>query len=429
MQPNEMHSTMSRSADSLANVMAEFDAAAKHLHLDPDSIASIREPRCAMRLALPVRTDDGHIRVLRAYHTIHSRMRGPSIGGVQFRPDVDPHTVEALAFWSSHRCALVGIPFGGSSGAIDCDPRQFSLGELERITRRYIAELAHVIGPNRNILTADIGTNQQIMCWAMDTYSMNHNDYTPAVVTGKPADLGGSALTVAPAAIGAEICIRKACAHIGLALEGARVAIQGFGKVGMTIAKLLAARGAKIIAIADISGAYINEDGIEIDEIIWHQQSYGILDGLEGEADVERLPDPKDIFALPVDILVPAAVELQITELNAAAVQARIIAEIAHDPVSPEADRMLTERGVFIIPDVLCNAGGVIGSYLEWVQNRMGYVWDAERVEQALAQLLEQAFDTAVKTAQREQIPLRLAAAVLAVKRIVQASTMRGAYA
>lgn len=420
---------VSRSLSSLANVMAEFDAAARYLALQPDQIALIKEPRVSLKLNLPVQMDNGRIKIFRAYHTVHSIIRGPSIGGVQFRPYIDLETVEALAFWSTHRCALLGIPFGGSCGAVECDPADYSVGELERISRRYVAELVDLIKPNNDVLTSDIGTNQQTMCWFMDTYSAHFRNFTPAVVTGKPRDLGGALGNFNPAAIGVSLCIRKACEHIGLRIENARVAVQGFGKVGMNVARLLARAGAKIVAVADISGAYANDNGINIDEVVWHQQSYGILDGLQGELNVIKLDNPFKLFELPVDIIVPAAIELQITKENVANVRAKIIAEAAHDPVSPIADKILHERGQLVIPDILCNSGGVTGYYLEWVQNRMGYYWPAERMEEEVSRIVGETFEEAMSIAKKGLIPLRLAAAVLAVKRVVGAAELRGVYA
>jgi glutamate dehydrogenase/leucine dehydrogenase len=303
-----------------------------------------------------------------------------------------------------------------------------SAGEIERLSRQYVLALTGIVNPENDILTADIGTNQQVMCWLMDTYSMHCRDFRPAVVLGKPADLGGMA-AIHPAAVGVDLCIRKACEHFGLELEGARVAIQGFGKVGMNLTRLLRAGGATIVGVADISGAYVNERGIDVDGAVWHGQSYGLLDGLEAEIDVEKLADPSGLFELPVDILVPAAVELQIRDDNVDRVKARIVAEVAYDPVSPGADRKLQERGTLVIPDILCNAGGVAGNYLEWVQNRMGYYWPAERVTHDVRDLVGQAFDHAMKISTEEAIPLRLAAAVLAVKRLAAAAGLRGAHA
>ena len=388
-----------RTLGSLANVLAEFDAAARHLGLSEDETAVLKEPRRTLRLRLPVQMDDGRTRVFTAYHTVHSTARGPSMGGVQFRPGLTAETVEAFAFWSAHRCALLGIPFGGSYGAVDCDPSLYTVGELERIARQYLTELAWLIKPNLNVLTADIGTNQQIMCWFMDTYSMLFGDSAPAVVLGKPTDLGGAATPVNLGAIGADLCIRRACDAQGFDLRGARVAVQGFGKVGANVARLLHADGAKVVAIQDVSGAYGNEDGIDVKEVVWHQESYGILDGLEGEADVQKLPDPGDFFSIPADVLVLAAVELQVTEANVDAVTARVVAEVAHDPVSPAADRALERRGTLVVPDILCGGGGVAGYYLEWVQNRMGYYWTAERMQEEVRDIVGQAFDAAMAPA------------------------------
>jgi glutamate dehydrogenase (NAD(P)+) len=418
----------SRPPSSLANVMAEFESAARFLSLSPNETALLREPKLSLRLKLPVRMDDGDIRIVRAYHAIHSVTRGPSIGGLRFLPRVDPDLVEALAFWTTHQCALLGLPFGGSWGAVECDPAALSGAELERLTRQYVVELIGIVKPDNDILTADIGTNQQVMCWLMDTYSMHRGSFEPAIVLGKPTDLGGAA-PVHPAAVGVELCIRKACEHFGRKLEGARVAIQGFGKVGMNLARLLDAGGARIVAVADVSGAYVNDRGIRVDGAVWHQQSYGLLDGLEAEIEVEKLDDPSALFDLPVDILVPAAVELQVRADNVDRVQAKIVAEVAYDPVSPEADRKLQERGVLVIPDILCNAGGVSGNYLEWVQNRMGYSWPAERTTREVRDIVGQGFDEAMAIATAESIPLRLGAAVLAVKRLAATLGLRGVHA
>jgi glutamate dehydrogenase (NAD(P)+) len=285
------------------------------------------------------------------------------------------------------------------------------------------------LNPNNDILTSDIGTNQQIMCWLMDTYSEHFNDHISSVVTGKPLDLGGIKYSVFPVALGVNLCIKKACQHLDLDLAGSKAAVQGFGKVGMSVARLLSKAGVRVIAIADVSGAYVNERGINIEEAIWHQQSYGILDGLEGEMAVEKMDDPSKIFELKVDILVPAAIELQITNENVSSVEAKIIAEAAHDPISPRADQKLYEKGTLIIPDILCNSGGIAGSYLEWVQNRMGYYWTAERMDEEVTNIVGRAFDKALDIAVRDSIPLRLAAATLAVKRVADTARLRGVYA
>lgn len=414
---------------SLNNVIREFKSAADFLSLTKDQRSFIEEPRFSARLKLPIRLDNGQIRVFKAYHTIHSIIRGPAMGGVQFRTKIDTNIVDALAFWSTNRCSLLDIPFGGSCGAIECDVSMLSLGELERISRRYIAELSQLVNPDNDILAADIGTNQQIMCWFMDTYSMHKRGYVPAVALGKPADLGGSTYSTYPTSAGAYVCIEKACSSLGMQLRGLTAAIQGFGKVGMNLARLLYQAGVKIVAVADISGAYANSRGLDIEKVIWHQQSNGILDGLDGETDSEKLSDPMSIFSLPVDILVPAAVELQITEENMFDIRAKIIAEIAHDPVSPLADRYLYEKGVLIIPDILCNSGGTVGRYLEWVQNRTGYYWLPEKINADIKRILSDAFDKTMELSKKNSLSLRLAAAVLAVQRVARAAELRGVYA
>lgn len=409
--------------------MAEFDSAAKFLSLSQDQTAFIKEPRLSLRLKFPVQMDNGHIKIFKAYHTVHSIVRGPSIGGIQFRPKIDLGMIEALAFWSTHRCALMNIPFGGCAGGVEVDQADHSAAEIERIARRYVSELSSIIGQDNDLLTADIGTNQQIMCYFMDTYSMHSGDFSPSVALGKPVGLGGIGTSVPPVVIGADICIRKAAKHIGLEIKDSRVVIQGFGKVGLNLAKLLFEAGAKVIGISDITGAYVNPNGINITEAIWHHQSYGILDGLENEIDVEKLGNPLQLFELQTDILVPAAVEMQITKANMSKVNAKIIAEIAHDPVSPEADRALHDRGVIVIPDILCNSGGVTGHYVEWVQNRTGYYWTEERNRDEISKIVDKAMDEVIEISSNEKIPLRLAAAVIAVKRISKAASLRGVYA
>ena len=428
MERSPVNETVTRKLGSLDNVMAEFDAAARFLSLDADRTAFIREPRLSLRLNLPVRMDDGKTRTFNAYHTIHSIVRGPCIGGLQFRPGITQQLVDALAFWTTHSSALLGVPLSGSAGGVDCDPSMYSAGELERISRRYVGELSALIKPNFDIVTADIGTNQQVMCWIMDSLSRRTGRFTPGAVAGKPVDLGGTASTAPPVSIGVELCIRKACEYLRRPIRGSRVAIQGFGNVGMNVAKLLDLSGATVVAVADVSGAYYNPEGINVRELSWHQQSYGMLDGVEGEMNVRKLDAPLEIFELPVEIIVPAAIELQITEDNAERVKAKIIAEVAQDPVSPEADKMLYEKGVLVIPDVLCNSGGLAGSYLEWVQNRMGYYWTAQRVEQEVSRIVGQAFDSAMQIKRERRTPLRLAAAVLAVQRVAEAARMRGMY-
>lgn len=413
---------------SFQNVKGEFEAAAKYLNLSDDLIRTFEQPRYSLRLSLPVRMDSGKIKTFTAFHSIHSTVKGPAIGGIRFRPGIEQRVVDAFAFWSSHRCALLNIPFGGGSSAVDCDPAACSAGELERITRAFVIAASGFLGPDHDILTSNLGTNQQVMCWVMDTYSLNQKRYSPDVALGKPLGLGGTAMESHPVAIGAELCIQRAAEKLGIDMKGARVAIQGFGSVGAPLVKLLEKSGAKLVAVADVSGSYVNENGIQVDELLWHRDSYGMLYGAEAELDVEKMDDPFGVFEVPVDILIAAALELQITEENVHRVQAKIIAEVAYDPISPEADQYLAKRGVWVIPDILCNSGGVSGYYLEWVQNRMGYYWKSPRITREIEKLVGNAFDECSRVMVKEGIPMRLAASVCAVRRIARAAELRGSH-
>jgi glutamate dehydrogenase/leucine dehydrogenase len=413
---------------SLENVRGEFEAAARHLGLQDDLIQVLEQPQYSVRMNLPVRMDNGRLRNFTAYHSIHSTKKGPAVGGLRYRNGVEQRIVDAFAFWSSNRCALLNIPFGGSSSAVDCDPATCSAGELERITRAFVVSAASFLGPDFDVLTSNQGTNQQIMCWLMDTYSCQTKRHAPAAVLGKPLDLGGMKLKTHPVAVGAQCCIERAAAENAIDMNGARVVIQGFGSVGAPLVRGLRDSGAVIVAVADITGAYVNENGINVDELLWHRDSYGMLYGAESELDVEKMDDPLEVFEIPVEILIPAAVELQITEENVDRINAKIIAEVAFDPVSPEADQALTERGVLVIPDILCGSGGVSGYYLEWVQNRMGYYWNESRVRAEIERLVGRAFDNCTAVMARDNVSMRLAASVCAVSGIFKAVEMRGSH-
>jgi len=426
--PEQDPHTNGRLPGSLQNVKGEFEAAARYLGLQEDIVQTFEQPQYSVRMNLPVRMDNGKLRMFAAYHSIHSTKKGPAMGGVRYREGIHQEMVDAFAFWSSNRCALLNIPFGGSSSAVDCDPAACSVGELERITRAFVLSSSSFLGPDYDVLTSNHGTNQQIMCWIMDTYSYQSQRHSPAVVLGKPLDLGGMTLRNHPVAVGAQTCIERAAAKLEINMDGARVAIQGFGSVGAPLVKSLSKAGAKIVAVADITGAYVNDKGINVEEILWHRDSYGMLYGAESELDVEKLDDPFGVFEVPVEILIPAAVELQITEENVDRVEAKIVAEVALDPISPEADRALGERGIWVIPDILCNSGGVSGYYLEWVQNRMGYYWKEPRVTREIQRLVGRAFDECSKVMEEEDIPMRLAASVCALRGIVRAAELRGSH-
>jgi len=356
--------------------------------------------------------------------------RGPAKGGIRFHPEVCLDEVKALAFWMTFKCAVVGIPMGGGKGGVIVDPRELSMGEMERLSRRYFAEMIDLFGPDRDIPAPDVNTNPQVMAWFMDTYSMHHRgDYIPSVVTGKPLDLGGSAGRESATAQGMVFCALQAAEHLKLNLSDTTVAIQGYGNAGSFAARLLHDQGCTIQAISDVDGAFYCKAGIDPIVAVEHIQKHKSLKGFEMSAKVEKLEDPMKLLELPVDILIPAALENQITKKNARRVKAKVIAECANGPCTPEADDILEKKGTFIIPDILCNAGGVAVSYLEWVQNRMGYYWTNERVQEDLENMINQAFKTVVETSLKYKVPMRTAAFIVSIQRVVKASELRGLYA
>jgi glutamate dehydrogenase (NAD(P)+) len=417
------------SPNAFENAMSQFDAAAHVLKLAPNQIATIKEPRLIIEVMLPVRMDDGSIKVFKGFRVQHNVTRGPAKGGVRFHPDVNVDEVKALAFWMTYKCSVVNIPFGGGKGGIICDPTKLSLGELERLARRYFADLVDVFGPDKDVPAPDVGTNSQVMSWFMDTYSMHQRKHTPAVVTGKPLELGGSAGRVEATAQGIVHCIKEAAAHLKMDLAKSTVAVQGFGNVGSYSAKILRKEGSTIVAISDVSGAYYAKSGIDIDAAFKHLETNRTLAGFEKSAGIEKMANPMELLELGVDILVPAALESQITEANAPRIKAKLIAEGANGPITPNADKILDEKGVFLIPDILCNAGGVTVSYLEWVQNRAGYYWTNERIQEDLSRIMKQAFQSVLATSLQYKINMRIAAFVVSIQRVTKASEMRGLYA
>ena len=412
------------------NALAQFDRAAKTIKLTNDQIELIREPRRITEVKLPIRMDDGSIKSFKGYRVQHSVARGPAKGGIRFHPEVCLDEVKALAFWMTFKCAVVGIPMGGGKGGVIVDPRELSMGEMERLSRRYFAEMIDLFGPDRDIPAPDVNTNPQVMAWFMDTYSMHHRgDYIPSVVTGKPLDLGGSAGRESATAQGMVFCALQAAEHLKLNLSDTTVAIQGYGNAGSFAARLLHDQGCTIQAISDVDGAFYCKAGIDPIVAVEHIQKHKSLKGFEMSAKVEKLEDPMKLLELPVDILIPAALENQITKKNARRVKAKVIAECANGPCTPEADDILEKKGTFIIPDILCNAGGVAVSYLEWVQNRMGYYWTNERVQEDLENMINQAFKTVVETSLKYKVPMRTAAFIVSIQRVVKASELRGLYA
>ena len=408
------------------NALEQFDTAARRLRLTENQIAMIKLPQRITEVRLPVRMDDGTIRNFQAFRVQHSFVRGPAKGGIRFHEAVNLDEMKALAFWMTYKCAVVGIPMGGAKGGIVVDPRTLSLGERERLSRRYMAEMIDLFGPDRDVPAPDVNTGPQVMSWMMDTYIMHKHDHLPGVITGKPTELGGSAGRQSATSRGIVVCIRKAAARVGLDLGKATAAIQGFGNVGSYAAKFLADDGVKIIAISDADGAYRNPAGINVAAAMAHVARRGSLRGFKGATKMRR---PMQLLELPVDILVPAALENQIAAQNAPRIRARILAEGANGPTTPDADEILAGKGVFLIPDILCNAGGVTVSYLEWVQNRMGYYWTEQRVNKDLQRIMDTAFDEVYATMRQRRVTMRIAAFIVAIRRVAEASAMRGLYA
>ena len=412
------------------NALKQFDKAAKVLKLSQNQITMIKEPRRVTEVNLPVSMDNGDIRLFKGFRVQHSIVRGPAKGGIRFHQDVNVDEVKALAFWMTYKCAVVNVPFGGGKGGVVVDPKELSKAELERLARRYFAELEDVFGPDRDIPAPDINTNPQIMSWMFDTYSMHAKKHTPAVITGKPIEIGGSAGRTEATAQGMFYCVREAVKYMDFALENATVAIQGFGNAGSFAARLLSEAGAKIVAISDVTGAYYNPKGINVNVAINTCQGNPTwsLEGLGDNFPVEKIEDPMQLLELEVDILIPAALENQITEDNADRIRAKLIGECANGPITVEADDILDKKNIIRIPDILCNAGGVTVSYLEWVQNRMGYYWDKQRVNEDLERIMVQAFNEVWSTHETYGVNNRVAAFINAIQRVTYAAELRGLY-
>jgi len=407
------------------NVALEnFDAAADALGLDRDAREMIKYPERVLTVTVPVRMDDGHIRRFEAYRVQHSTARGPAKGGIRFHPQVSLDEVKALATWMTWKCAVVNIPFGGGKGGVTCDPKHMSQGELERLTRRYTSAILPLIGPDQDIPAPDVYTNSQTMAWIMDTYSMTKGFTIPGVVTGKPISLGGSLGRNEATGRGVFYTIQCACDHLGMPLVGATVAVQGFGNAGSVAAQLLHEAGAKIIAVSDSSGCVYNRNGLDVPELIHMKMITGQVNGFPGSEPIE----PAALLALKCDILIPAALENAVTGENASAVGARIIAEAANGPLTPAADRILEKKGAFVIPDILCNAGGVTVSYFEWVQDEQHLFWEAKDVYERLEKVMKTAFRDVLKIHLDRHVPMRIAANMLGISRVAEAVKIRGIY-
>ena len=408
----------------LANAERQFEEAAARLNLPAGIKEFIKRPRRITIVSLPVQMDDGTIRIFTGYRVQHSIIRGPAKGGIRYHPGVTLEEVEALAAWMTWKCAVVNIPFGGGKGGVICDPDKMSKTELEKLTRRYAADLSDLFGPESDVPAPDVNTNAQVMAWIVDTYSMHERRTEYAVVTGKPLEVGGSAGRREATGRGVLFCVREACEHLKLPLRGARVAVQGFGNVGSVSADLMNKDGARIVAVSDVTGAIHNENGIDIPGLIAYVADHRGVKGFPGGK-----PLSTPIVEHDCDILVPAALENVITADNADRVKARIVAEGANGPTTPDADQILLKKGVFVIPDILCNSGGVTVSYFEWVQNRMGFYWPEAEVNQRLEHTMVQAFRDVLAKSLEHRVDMRVAVFMVAIERVVKVIMLRGVYA
>jgi glutamate dehydrogenase (NAD(P)+) len=421
----EQEASLEREINPWEAQASRFDLAAKKLNLDPGIWKVLRYPTREIIVHIPVQMDDGRIEVFTGYRVQHSISRGPGKGGIRYAPDVSLDEVRALASWMTWKCAVVNIPFGGAKGGVICDPKTMSQGELERMTRRYTAELIDFIGPEKDVPAPDMGTNEQTMAWIMDTYSMHMRQTVNAVVTGKPVSLGGSRGRREATGRGISVVCDEALKVLGMTIEGCRVILQGFGNVGSNAANLLYEKGYTITGIAEFDGGLYNADGIDIPGLIEHRARTGTINGFaKAEA-----ADPAELIARECEILIPAATENVITSRNASQLRCRILCEGANGPTTVAADDILETKGIFVIPDILANAGGVTTSYFEWVQDRMGYFWTETEVNQRLDAIMTESFKDVVGYGARHQVNNRIAAYMLAIDRVAYTTKQRGMYA
>jgi len=418
----EERKTEERSAYAIA--IRQLEAAAYYLNLDRSLLEVLKHPRRELIVNFPVKMDDGSIRVFTGYRVHHNPARGPAKGGIRYHPEVTLDETRALAMWMTWKCAVVNIPYSGAKGGVVCDPKRLSIHELENLTRRYITEISIMVGPESDIPAPDIGTNPQVMAWIMDTYSM-HKGYTvPAVVTGKPVAIGGSEGRLEATGRGVTVVAHEAAKMLGFGLEGARVVIQGFGNVGSATAKLMHQAGAKVVAISDARGGIYNPNGLDIPSLLHCAGRDGCI---QAYRDADHITN-KELLELPCDILVPAAIHGVITSENAHNIRARIIVEAANGPVTPDADRILQDNGVLVVPDILANAGGVVVSYFEWVQDLQAFFWEEDEVNARLEKVMRRSFEHVRQVAEKNKVDLRMGAYIIGVQRVAEATTIRGIY-
>ncbi len=406
-------------------MMSRFDRAAELLDLEPGIYKILRNPEKQLIVSVPVMLDNGDVEVFTGYRVLYNTSRGPAKGGIRFDLNVTLEEVKALAAWMTWKCAVVNLPFGGAKGGVICDPLSMSVGELERVTRRYTKGIISLLGPDTDVPAPDVNTNERVMAWLMDTYSMHVGRTENAVTTGKPVEMGGSLGRKEATGRGCMLVTKEALQHLGMDIKGARVAVQGFGNVGSIAAKLMAEQGARIVAISDRAGAFHNAQGIDVDAAIRHVQQHRSLEGFTGGDAI----DADDLLTLDVDVLVPAALENVITTKNAPRIRAKVICEGANGPTTAAADPILEEKGIFVIPDILANAGGVTVSYFEWVQDRMGYFWSEAVVNERLGDIMTRSFADVLQLSKQHRVNMRTAAYMLSISRVATVHRLRGIYA
>src|SRR2546426_7337757 len=420
-----MHDEVKSAAINLYRMaVQQFDLAAEKLNLSEDMREILRQPKRELAVNFPVRLDNGRVRTFTGYRVQHNVNRGPAKGGIRYGPAVTLDEVKALAMWMTWKCAVVGIPYGGAKGGVICDPKQMSAAELERLTRRYTTEISIIIGPHSDIPAPDVNTNPQVMAWIMDTYSMHEGFSIPAVVTGKPLSIGGSEGRNDATATGVLFVTRQAARRIGMPMRGTRVSIQGYGNAGSIAARLFHHEGCKVVAVSDTRGGIYNESGLDPATVLRYKQERGSVVNFPRGQNISV----QDVLEIPCDILIPAATEGVITSANADRVQASIISEAANGPTTPEADEILFQKGAFVIPDILANAGGVTVSYFEWVQDLQSFFWGVEEITKKLEMIMNKAYAAVADKADQYQCDMRLAANMLAISRVAEATQIRGIY-
>ena len=406
-------------------MMSRFDRAAQLLDLEPGLYKVLRHPEKQITVSVPVMMDNGELEVFTGYRVLYNTVRGPAKGGIRFDLQVTLEEVKALAAWMTWKCAVVNLPFGGSKGGVICDPATMSVGELERLTRRYTAGIIHTLGPDSDVPAPDVNTNERVMAWVMDTYSMHHRHTVTAVVTGKPVEMGGSLGRREATGRGCMIVTKEALRHLGMKVAGTTLAVQGFGNVGSVAAQLLAREGCKVRAISDRTGAFYNKNGIDVDAAVEYVKQNRTLEGFKDGDSITN----EELLTSDVDVLLPAALENVITSKNAGKIQAKIVCEGANGPTTAGADSILDEKEIFVIPDILANAGGVTVSYFEWVQDRGGYFWSEETVNERLTDIMRRSFAEVLRLSMQHRVNMRTAAYMTSISRVAAVHKLRGIYA